>query len=155
MAVIALIDLQNAMSASTVLSIFEDGANGTINTASVAHVIKRAETEVYSFIKRNYPDVTVPVTADPPPAGIYNAVLEFAIVFSRDRKPEYWTSAQRGERNDRIKAAYEMAERYAKAEQIIYDAGSAPKNVGGLVASGDPDDPEPKSKVFTDGTGIF
>jgi hypothetical protein len=93
--------------------------------------------------------------SDPAPESLRSAVLEFAIVYCRDRKPEYWSKAQEREREQRIKGAFELAERYAKAEQILYDSGQTPSNVGGFVGSGNPDFPEPALKVFGDGTGDF
>lgn len=137
------------------LTIYDSANDGQFDATAFAAVVTRAETEIYSYLARNYPNLTFPITADPPPAAIKNAVLEFTIVFSRDRKPEYWSSSQNRERKDRMEAAYEMAERYAKAQQIVYDAGAAPANVGGVVRSGDPDDTPPKPKFFSDGTGDF
>jgi len=154
-AVIALVDLQNAMSPATVMAIFDDANDGIIVSSAVEAVITRAEAQVYSFISRNYPDLTIPVTASPAPEALRSAVLEFAIVYCRDRKPEYWSKSQEREREQRIKGAFELAERYAKAEQILYDSGQTPANVGGFVGSGDPLLPEPKLKFFADDMGDF
>jgi hypothetical protein len=151
LAVINQADLENAMSTATVETIFEDSANGIVNTAALAAVIQRAESTFYSYIARNYPDLTMPVSGTPP-ESLKWSVLEFAIVFARDRKPEYWSESQGRERHDRIKAAHEMADRFAKAEQMLYDSAAAPPaNVGGSVRSGDPLDIEPRPKFFGDG----
>jgi hypothetical protein len=58
-AVIALADLQNAMSPATVLAIFDDANDGLISQSAVDAVITRAESQIYSFIRRNYPGLTV------------------------------------------------------------------------------------------------
>lgn len=129
------------MSPATVVAIFDDAgaATGDVNEAAVRAVLVRAETQVYSYIARNYPALTLPTTDDPAPESLRAIALEFAIVYSRDRKPEYWAKAQEGERQARIKGAFEMAERYASARQIAFDTvQKKPSNVGGIVYSAGP-----------------
>ena len=158
MALLDVTYIKQKMSTATFLSIFDDAnlGDGTFDTAAVTANIADAEAEVYSWVKRNYPDLEIPVTADPPPVTLRLAAFGFFYVFARDRKPEYWTKAQESERQLRLKAATELCERYAKAEQILYDSGgSPPANVGGVVRSGNPDFPDPPDKVFADGTGDF
>ncbi len=157
----ALLDVdyvKRKMSTSTFVSIYDDAnaADGTYDEDAVTANIEDAEAEIYSWVKRNYPDLTIPVTADPPPVTLRLAAYNFFYVFSRDRKPEYWSKAQENERESRLKAAIALAERYAKAQQILFDTGAAPpSNVGGTVRSGDPLDIDPRPKVFADGTGDY
>lgn len=147
-------DLENAMSPATVMAIFDDAADGVVNAVALEAVLTRADAQINSFIARNYPDLTLPLTS--PPETLKSAALEFAIVYARDRKPEYWSKSQEGERQARIKGAFEMAERYAKAEQKLFDSTEPkPANVGGYVSSGNPTDQTPKPKLFADGTGDF
>jgi hypothetical protein len=148
-------DLENALSPSTVRAIFDDTGTNTVNTTAVAAVITRAESQVYSYLKTTYPDLPIPYAASPAPEVLKSAVLEFAIVYTRDRKPEYWPDNSR-ERSERLKAAFDMADRFAKARQVIYDVGGVqPANVGGVVRSGITDDTEPPVKFFGDGTGDY
>lgn len=156
----ALLDedyLEARMSPSTLTSIFDDANDGTRNTDAIDVCIEDAEAEVYSWVSRNYPNLTIPVAAADPPPTLRLAAFGFFYVFARDRKPEYWSKAQETERKDRLKAAYELVERYAKAEQILYDTdGAPPANVGGVVsqAAVDPNDPC-RRRFFADGTGDF
>jgi hypothetical protein len=158
---LALLDvdyIKRKMSTSTFLSIFDDAnaADGSFDEDAVDDNIADAEAAVYSWVARNYPNLTIPVTADPPPTTLRLAAFGFFYVFARDRKPEYWSKSQENERKDRLKAAYDLVENYAKATQILFDTGGAPPaNVGGVVRSGDPDDIDPKPKFFADGTGDF
>jgi hypothetical protein len=156
LAVINQTDLENALSVSTVRAIFDDANNNTVSTAAVAAVIARAESQVYSYLATTYPDLPIPYTASPAPEVLRSAVLEFAIVYSRDRKPEYWPENSR-ERSERLKAAFDMCDRFAKARQVLYGGGASttPANIGGEIRSGVTDDTGPPDKFFADGTGDF
>jgi hypothetical protein len=153
-AVLSQTDLENALSVSTVRALFDDANDNTVNTAAVAAVIQRAEATVYTYIATEYPDLTLPVTSTIP-ESLKLPVLEFAIIFCRDRKPEYWAASQNREREQRWKAAVEMMDAYAKAKRVLYDSGQTPANVGGQISSGITDDTNPPTKFFTDGTGDF
>jgi hypothetical protein len=134
-------DLEDAMSIATVRTLFEDEANGEVNSGSVTAVLRRANAQINSFIARNYPSLVLPDGAEGAtvPETLKAAELEFAIVYSYDRKIEYWSGRQENERRERIKAAFEMAERYARAEQVAFDSPAAkPSNVGGIVYSSGP-----------------
>lgn len=156
MAVINQTDLENALSISTVRSIFDDANNNTVSTAAVAAVITRAESQVFSYLATTYPDLQIPYTASPAPEVMRSAVLEFAIVYARDRKPEYWRDNSR-ERSERLKAAFDMCDRFAKSRQVLYGGGvsTTPANVGGVVSSGISGDEGPPPKFFGDGTGDY
>lgn len=154
MAVLTQTDLENALSPATVKALFDDANDNTVSPAAVAAVIQRAESTVYTYLATKYPTLTFPASA-PIPESLKLAVLEFAIVFSRDRKPEYWAQSQNREREQRYKAATEMMDTFGKANRVLYDGGAQPANVGGTVSSGVTDDTEPPTKFFTDGTGDF
>jgi hypothetical protein len=155
-AVIGQSDLEDALSVSTVRSIFDDANNNTVSATAVAAVIRRAESQVYSYLATNYPDLQIPYTASPAPEVLKSAVLEFAIVYARDRKPEYWANNSR-ERKERLDGAFEMADRFAKARQVLYGGGvsTTPSNVGGTVLSDDGTEADSTPKFFVDGTGDF
>ena len=157
----ALLDVEYIkakMSTSTFLSIFDDAnvGDGSYDELGVEVNIADAEAEVYSWVKRNYPSLPLPVSADPPPVTLRLAAFGFFYVFARDRKPEYWGKTQETERMDRLKAAYALVERYAKNEQVLYDTGQTPSNTGGQVGTQtDPNFPETPEKFFVDGTSDF
>lgn len=156
----ALLDvdyIKQKMSTSTFLSIFDDKnlGDGSFDEDAVNVNIADAEAEVYSWVKRNYPSLPVPVTASPPPVTLRLAAFGFFYVFARDRKSEYWGKAQETERMDRLKAAYALVERYAKSEQILYDTNADPSNDGGQSGRTDPDESDLAPRYFVDGTSDF
>ena len=114
------VDLENALSPATVIAIFDDANNNTVSGAALSALIARCDNEVNSFIATNYPRITLP--ADPVPEPLKFASLELGIVYSRDRKPEYWKNAQDHERQNRLKEALDKLKRYATSEQFIYDS---------------------------------
>lgn len=127
------------MSVATVVAIFDDtgAADGTINEAALIAVANRSDQEVNSYFATNYTQLTFPV--DPVPDTIKFASLEFGIVFSRDRKPEYWAKAQERERELRMKEARAKMDRYAAGKQFLYDSPEKrPKNVGGITYDNGP-----------------
>jgi uncharacterized protein DUF1320 len=128
-------DLENALGPATVAAIYDDAvaADGSINDGALTSVQQRSDATVNSYIAVNYPKATLPV--DPVPDTLKFASLEYGIVYSRDRKPEYWKTTQEHERQERLKAANAQMDQYIAAQRFLYDMAVEPKpaNVGGLV----------------------
>ena len=79
-------DLQNAISASTALALYDDG-NGTLNATALAENIDRAENELLSWIIASYGyPLPTGFTVDP---VLKYCALDFLIGFSIERHPEY------------------------------------------------------------------
>jgi hypothetical protein len=117
-------DLENALGPATVLAIYDDTDTGVVNEVALAGVIARSDTEVDTYIAKTYPTLTLPLTADPTPNSFKFCSLEFGIIFSRDRKPEYWSKAQAGERDKRLTDIRAKMLRILQADQQLYDASS-------------------------------
>jgi phage gp36-like protein len=91
MAYIAQVDLENRLSQSTILQLYDDG-NGNVNTAAIAAVLQTASDMCDAEISGSYggpwPAGTDPTT------GKYAAMLReaatlYAIALSFERHPEY------------------------------------------------------------------
>jgi len=128
-------DLENALSPATVLAIYDDTASGVVSTDALTAVIKRSDAEVNSYMAINYPKLVLPLADAPTPDTLKFASLEFGIVYSRDRKPEYWKNAQDKERENRLAEARKKMDRFAVAQQVLFDVPAQPRpsNVGGIV----------------------
>jgi Protein of unknown function (DUF1320) len=127
-------DLENALSPATVIAIFDDTDTGVVNEVALAAIVARSDTEVNTYIATNYPDLVLPLAASPTPNSLKFCSLEFGIVFARDRKPEYWSKAQEGERDKRLASVRAKMVRILEAEQQLYDTASPkPYTTGGIV----------------------
>lgn len=130
-------DLEDRMGISTLYAIFDDNAGGAPNVRAILSVLEAAYAEVNSYFVRNYPTLlaTVAVGEDGKyPQTLRNAEFELFHIFARDRKTEYWNNSRDNERRDRMKAAYDMLERYAEGKQQLYDTSTPkPDTVGGIV----------------------
>jgi hypothetical protein len=133
-------DLENALSARTILAIFDDNNDGTADPVPIAAVIDRAEGMVDSALLgfQNMPLVNA---AD---RLVKAAALEFAIAFSFERHPEYVRSFGEEARKERWERAQNLLDRIQTRLRRLPDnnatatvgAGSKQKNVGGIVTDG-------------------
>ncbi len=145
-------DVENALSAATILALYDDG-NGGVNTTAVDAVCQRASDYVDSFVAREYP-APFPMTGTIP-AMMKEAALQFGIAFSFMRHPEYVRQYGDTARSDKLfEEAKSMCERIVGAIQVLVEL-AAPANVGGTVHDGTSDDPGTTSRFFIDGTGDF
>lgn len=141
-------DLESALSADTVLRLYDDG-DGQVDTLALDFQIDSAEAEVDSWILGNY-DEPLLVQAD---RLVKRAAVLFLIHLSFDRHPEYVRTFGEDKRHE---GAYERAtalmERIAKAIQRLPDQPGPPANVGGDVSStaDAPGFPTPVRTVFED-----
>lgn len=145
-------DLENALSVSTVLAIFDDGT-GTVNSTAVAAVIDRAEAEVDSYLIVIY-DLPLPNQAD---RLLKHCALQFAICFAMEKHPEYVRTFGEQQRTGPLyERAHALMTRIAKALQRLPDQTVAASNVGGDTTSvaDDLEYPTPPKTFFT-GMGDF
>jgi hypothetical protein len=122
------VDLEHALSPTTVAAIFDDDGDGVADPAPIAAVIDRAEAMVDSFVVTEQP---VPVRGRD--RLLRHAALEFAIAFSFERHPEYVRTFGEAERANRWQRGIELMERIANAVQMLPDVKRKPANVGGIV----------------------
>ncbi len=159
-------DLVDALSEATYMAIFDDKSTGdraTVDASrAVSQVRNRAHAQTISWlpgIYRTLPaEPTVPPST-PAPFLLVDAELQIATILSYRRHPEY-VRTYCAEPGGKMHAEWvEQMKRIRTAEIEIAPNDNPPepkpRNVGGFVGSGNPADPAPKSKTFSDGTGIF
>jgi len=133
-------DLEQALSPATVLALYNDLNNDSVNPTALEGVLIRATTWVDSYLATQYLG-PFPVPQTPVPMMIKMAALEFAIAFSFERHPEYvLTYGESFRATARFKRACEIMERIISSQQQIPDWALQPKgkNVGGIINSTGP-----------------
>lgn len=136
MAYLTQLDLENALSASTVLALYDTGY-GAVDTVAVAAVCQRASDTVDSYMATEYPGPW-PTTA-PIPAMMKENALQYAIAFSFMRHPEYVRQYGDDARSkDLFAEAKAMSGRIADAIQIMVERPGQEGNVGGVALTGGP-----------------
>lgn len=144
-------ELQNALSAPTLVELFDDDRDGTADTAPIAQTIQLAEALVNSYLLRAYPGLTLPVTQSPASAMLKQAALMFAIPNSFLRHPEYVrTFGENPRGQSMLEQAHAFMERLCTGKQLLFDvpADTTPSTVGGIVYDQGP-------KLFVDSTGTY
>jgi hypothetical protein len=126
-------DLESAISAQTVLALFDDGS-GNVSEDAISRCINSAEAEVFSYLT-NY---TIP--SDSAASGLdvllQAAAIDFAICLAYERKPEYGKfSGEDQNRKPRWDRAVARMERIQEGQQIptTLAASAPPANVGGYT----------------------
>lgn len=136
-------DLQSALGTQAWLGVFDDDSSGTVDTVSemadVGRVISRAHAEVMSYTPRfwtNLPNDTDPTKV---PSLLWACELDFAVVMSYARRPEYakWSGKEPAEL---WKQATTRMERIATGLQQVTDNApqAKPGNTGGTVIDSGP-----------------
>ena len=110
-------DLADAITAPVIVAIFDDDSDGVPNATAIAAVIAQAEAEVFSYLVGHYP-------TNPPPSSLITdpllkrCALDFAIVFSYERHPEYTrTQGETSRVESRFKRACDRMKRIQSAMQ--------------------------------------
>lgn len=111
------------MSRGTLTSIFESDADGVIDSNAVAEIANDAELEVLSWLRTLYPTITFPLTTADHQV-LRGVAFEFFYVYARDRKPEYWSEKQDGDRAKRLEAAVDRIKRFAEGSQRLVEVDS-------------------------------
>ena len=127
-------DLENALSAETVLRLYDDGT-GNVDDDALSFQIDCAEAEVDSWLLSNYKE-PLPIATD---RLVKRAAVLFLIHLSFDRHPEYVRTFGEDKRHE---GAYERAtalmQRISDALQRLPDVPEPPANAGGVVYSQGP-----------------
>lgn len=143
---IVLDDIRKAISADTLIALYDDDNTGDLSdptlVANVNSVIERAEAEVNSYLMRAYPKLTLPVAQTPLSATLKQAALRFAIPYSYMRHPEYVRTYGDDPRGGvgAEQGARDFMERVCTGQQYLFDVPAEPKpsTVGGVTFSGGP-----------------
>ncbi|NIV29196.1 MAG: hypothetical protein GWN58_06705, partial [Anaerolineae bacterium] len=152
-------DVVARLSAREVKDIYDDGHDGGWKN-NLDAAIKDAESTVEDSIQKTYGfsglEALRAMGTDCPHSVKRLALDELQWRMGR-RHPGYTNAALWAQWHETIKA--ELAElRLRDVELTANDDGEGLEpavNEGGIVESGDPDDPEPQVKVFADGMGFF
>jgi hypothetical protein len=134
-------DLEDALSKTTVMRLFDDNNDGEADIDPVNRVIASAEALVNSRIARAYPSLTLPVTQTPQSALLKEAALMFAIPLSYRRRPELVrTTGESGRGPSMMKQAFDYLEGLCTGKQFLFDvpAERKPSTVGGIVYESGP-----------------
>ena len=137
---IAQSDLENALSPQTVAALYDDQNVGSAYAPAITAVLTRASTMVDSYLARVFQG-PFPVPQLPVPQAIVDATLEFAIVMSFERHPDYVRTFGEEQRSgSRWKRAIDLMERICDGLQEIPDWNLQPKagNIGGVIYSAGP-----------------
>lgn len=148
---VAQSDLENSLSAATVLELFDDNRDGVADAAPVQQIIDQAEAMVNSYLLRAYPSLTLPVTQSPASEMLEQAALMFAIPMSFMRHPEYVRTFGENPRGQSLlDQAHKFMERLCTGKQMLFDvpAEKKPTTVGGTVTDIGP-------RLFVDSTGAY
>lgn len=140
-------DLQAALNPGTFLQCFDDDNDGSVDDddPNVAQVIRRAHSEVLSYLPRVYdglPNAT--------PTLLFSAELDYALAFSFDRHPEFAKTYGTEQRDSAWKRAEGKMERVANSIQQLTDnaPAAAPATEGGIVC-----DPNPRHVICDSADG--
>lgn len=133
------LDLENALSPSTVVAIFTDPGSGVVNVEAIADIIDQAEGEVDGFL------ITVIAVGSPNlnrfDRLLRRCALDFAMCFSFEKHPEYVKTFGDDPRSFALyKRAKDRMERIQSAVQELPDQPTLgpPANVGALIMSSGP-----------------
>lgn len=129
------IDIENALTPSVVLALFDDGNTGSVNGTAIAACIDTGEQEVLSWLIDEYGPaplsaaVQAQLAADP---ALKYAALDYVKAVCFDRHPEYPQGATDAkERKWRYERADARMERYLSGKQRPPTVATPPANVGG------------------------
>lgn len=123
-------DLDHALGASVVKTIFDDDLDGVADANAIVSCLAYADAEVDSFLSGVYPG---PFPIANAPAAIKFAAVDFCCAYAARRRPdlvramgeEPWTTYRA--------AAIAKMENYVKARQRLPESAGAPANVGATV----------------------
>ena len=153
-------DCENRFTSALIVSVFDDDATGVLSTGeegALSALILDAENIVEESIHKTYGDdglTWLRAQTTSAPRSVKRRILDVLWMYIVQRHPEFVrVDLVKGwERVNADLAALRLRE---VSLAVIGTAIEPADNEGGYVRSGDPDDTEPKPKVFLDGTGIF
>ena len=123
-------DLEDAVTASTLVQLTDDDRDGVADTRVVASVIEDAEAEAQSFLPGYYSLSAIPGTD----RLVRLAIRDFAISFLFRRHPEYVKTFGQGSRSDALyNRAVERCQRIQQGTQQLPDVKQRPKNSGSFL----------------------
>lgn len=155
-------DVERRMTAQTIVDIFDDDNDGTIEDGgdqaneeqAIEDFILDAESDVEQVVQKTYGAAGLTwlraLDAADIPRSVKRMCLDLFEVRAMRRHPQYI----RGDWKDREKSVQQSLERLRIRElELESDTEPEAQNEGGAVRSGDPDATTPVAKVFLDGMG--
>jgi hypothetical protein len=120
-------DLEDSLSKTTVMRLFDDDNDGVADIDPVNRVIASAEALVNSRLARSYPKLTLPVAQSPQSALLKEATLMFAIPLAYRRRPELVrTTGESGRGPSMMKQAFDYLEGLCTGQQFLFDVPAEP-----------------------------
>jgi hypothetical protein len=128
-------NLENLMGRATVLAIFDDDGNGTVNQAALREVAHLASAWLDGKLARVYAG-PFPIVLNPLPENVVLGALMYGKHLAYQRRPEYAKIYGEGPK----KAAEDFADQLCEAKELLADyLGTLdPSNEGGLVLDNGP-----------------
>jgi len=146
-------DLENRLTARVVRQILDDDIDGSPDAGPLAQVIADAEAYCEGFVRGNYDIAALQALGVGAPTEFKRLCLDVAAAFLVERHPEYI----RADGDDMIERARRdlMDLRNGVTRMNVVGSPENAANQGGIVRTGDPDDPTPdRDKVFLDPTSF-
>jgi len=148
-------DLERAIGVAMVLRLFDDGADGTVDSSTLADALTDADTEINGYVSRVY---TVATLVAAPPPMLRRLAVDIAIQLGYLRRPELLNEKGETPWHGRYTRAVAMLGKIGKGEIRLDVNGTpqTPSNVrgAGLYTPAGPADPNAEG-FAKDGTGDF
>lgn len=148
-------DLENALGAQIVTSIFDDDLDGNADAPAIAACLAYGDAEVDSFLSGIYPaGTTFPLS--PVPAAVKFAAVDWCCAYATRRRPDLVRAMGEESWEAFRKAALEKMQRFAKSQQRLPVAETGtPKNVTAIARVGGVTQPGPCPPRMWDDPGDF
>lgn len=147
---IAKVDIVNRLSPQVVQQIYDDQETGSAADAAVSALCADASSKVAGYLRGIY---DLDDVANNPPHEVIRLSLDVATAYASQRFPSYvkrdWEKLMKQAEGDLDKL------RMGKTRLDVKLTPEPAANEGGLVVSGDINNPDTKDLLFTNGTGIF
>lgn len=126
-------DLEHALGAQVVKSIFDDDHDNVIDAGAMASCLAYGDAEVDSFLSGQY-DYTPPMS--PAPAAVKYAAVDFCCAYATRRRPDLVRAMGEEPWTEFRKAAVEKMKNFVTARQRLPVSAGAPANVTTVVKVG-------------------
>jgi phage gp36-like protein len=152
---ITLSELEDRITETVVRQILDDNVDGTPDANPLARVIEDAESYVEGFLRGNYSLTVLRNLGTAAPNEVKRLCLDVAVSHLYDRHPEYIRADGRRLLERARRDLIDLRKGVTRLDVVGSPEPAA--NQGGVMLSGDPEEPEPVPKFFNnpDSFGIY
>jgi phage gp36-like protein len=153
---ITLSDLEDRITETVVRQILDDNVDGTPDANPLARVIEDAESYVEGFLRGNYSLTTLRALGTSAPNEVKRLCLDIAVAHLYDRHPEYIRADGMKLMERARRDLIDLRKGVTRLDVVGSPEPAA--NEGGVMLSGDPEDPTPVPPKFfnnPDSFGIY